>query len=409
MNLNEGSAGPPGSHSRHIDASACILKRLLAATRLLAPLESEVVVVRHIVDSAAVIFDASGAALFLLDGDMFILAGTAADCATLARGLRIARTGFAMSRAAPGDAPTMVTQPEDVPDGLQHHYPALVVPLSIDKDIVGILWMRVEWPDPGAMETALQIFAAQAVAALHNARQYCLAAEADRRKDGAVATLAHELRNPLGAIINALRVLERLGASDVQAIRLRELIGRQANHLSRLVEDVLDVARLRHGKLQLQQRPLDLREIARQAVDSLQAAGRCADHKIRETFAHSPVIVNGDATRLDQIARNLLDNALKYSPPHTPINVTVDRDASTAVLSIRDEGLGIGPDLLPRLFEPFAQAEPGGAAGGLGLGLPLVRAIVEQHGGTITAHSDGVGKGSEFVVRLPLTCSLSHP
>jgi signal transduction histidine kinase len=219
-----------------------------------------------------------------------------------------------------------------------------------------------------------------------------------------MATLAHELRNPVGAIMNALGVLERIGVPDVQAVRLRELIGRQARHLTRLVEDVLDVTRLRHGKLRLEREPVDLVETVRQAVESLEAAGRGAHHTFREAYADGPVVVAGDATRLEQVVRNLLDNAVKYSPANTAIDVSVERAGGDAVLSVRDEGIGIESNFLPRLFEPFAQAERAAQRGvdGLGLGLPLVRAIVEEHGGTISAHSDGAGRGSRFVVRVPV-------
>jgi signal transduction histidine kinase len=243
----------------------------------------------------------------------------------------------------------------------------------------------------------------QAAAAIENARLYRNASESNQRQDGELATLAHELRNPLGAIINALHVLERSGAPDAQTARLRALIHRQAKHLSRLVEDVLDVARLRHSKLRLKREPVDLCDIVRQAIDTLSATGRGEHYNIQSYLAVDRLIVPGDPTRLEQVVRNLLDNAVKYSPPGTVIGVSVEAGDAEAVLSVRDQGTGIEEAMLPRLFDPFAQAAPATsrAAGGLGLGLPLVRAIVEQHGGSITAHSDGLGKGSQFTVRLP--------
>jgi signal transduction histidine kinase len=177
----------------------------------------------------------------------------------------------------------------------------------------------------------------------------------------------------------------------------------ETKHLTRLVEDVLDLARLRHGKLRLETERLDLRDVVRVVVDTIRASGRAADRDVRDDLGFAALFVTGDRPRLEQVVRNLVDNAVKYSPSGTAITVSIAKDGADASLRVRDEGLGIGPDMLPRLFDAFAQAEAAGhrAAGGLGLGLPLVRAIVEQHGGTITAHSDGLGKGSEFVVRLP--------
>jgi signal transduction histidine kinase len=195
----------------------------------------------------------------------------------------------------------------------------------------------------------------------------------------------------------------RLGSTETQATTLRDLIGRQAKHLTRLIEDLLDVTRLRHGKVVVQREPVDLREVVHLALDALKASGRASHHAVRHSLAAEPIIVHGNATRLEQVVRNLLDNAVKYSPARTTITVAMHRDGAEAVLRVRDEGIGIASDMLPRLFEPFAQAEAAGqrAAGGLGLGLPLVQSIVQQHGGTIAAHSDGIGKGSEIIVRLP--------
>ena len=386
------------------DDSPATLRRLAEAARVLLPIQSEASLGQLIAENAATVFEASGAALFTIEENTLLLKAVHGCCATLTPGMRMTSMPTAIWRAALSGAPTLPTDADDAPDGLQDQRSAVAVPLSVNNEVVAVLWLRFTQSSVAPSRTILDLFTIQAAAALDNARRYRAMAESALKKDREMATLAHEVRNPLGAIINALRVLERFEVHDAQAIRMRELIGRQAAHLSRLVEDVLDAARLRHGKLQLRQQSIDLRDIVRQALDSLQAAGRCTDHKIREAFAREPVVVDGDATRLEQVVRNLLDNALKYSPAGTTIYVSVDRDSAAAVLSVRDEGMGIGPALLPRLFEPFAQADPRGrrAAGGLGLGLPLVRAIVEEHGGTVTAQSDGEGKGSHFIVRLPV-------
>jgi two-component system CheB/CheR fusion protein len=166
----------------------------------------------------------------------------------------------------------------------------------------------------------------------------------------------------------------------------------------------MDVARAEHGNIRVRCERIDLSEVVRRALESLTLAGRAERHRIERTLADEPVFVSGDATRLDQVVRNLLDNAVKYSPAGTTIRVSVEAEAGAAVLRVADQGIGMSGETLPRLFEPFAQADGAldRAAGGLGLGLPLVRAIVEAHGGHVSASSAGRGRGSEFVVRLPL-------
>jgi signal transduction histidine kinase len=249
---------------------------------------------------------------------------------------------------------------------LHDQQPALVVPLKGSHEVVAVLWLRLGSTESAAVNSArpVQIFATQAAAMLDHARHVHDIAE---RKEREIATLAHELRNPIGAIINALRVLERFGAPETQATTLRDVVGRQAKHLTRLIDDLLDVTRLRHGKVVLQREPVDLREVVHLALDALKASGRASHHDVRHSLAAEPLIVHGDATRLEQVVRNLLDNAVKYSPARTTITVAMHRDGAEAVLRVRDEGIGIASDMLPRLFEPFAQAEAAGqrAAGGL--------------------------------------------
>jgi signal transduction histidine kinase len=330
------------------------------------------------------IFGASGSALFLIEGECGVLSAVSGSCSALAAGTRDT-TSALLKAADPG---------------------TLAIPLRADTTLVAVLWIRSDWPESAAFETSvsLRLFATLAAAALENARDYQRLLEVDSKRQDDIATLAHELRNPLGAIVNALHILERFGAPDAQVVHLRNLIGRQTKHLTRLVEDVLDLARLRHGKLRLESQRMDLREVVRLVVDTVRASGRAGDREVRDDLGTVPIVVDGDATRLEQVVRNLVDNAVKYSPQGTAISVSIETQGAMAALRIRDEGIGIAADMLPRLFEPFAQAEAAGkrAAGGLGLGLPLVQAIVEQHGGTVAAHSDGLGKGSEFVVRLPL-------
>ena len=248
--------------------------------------------------------------------------------------------------------------------------------------------------------------------AAEQARAAALAAEtaarrqaeaANRGKDEFLAMLGHELRNPLGAITNATRLLERAELPDSERARLHALLRRQTSHVGRLVDDLLDVGRVLEGKIRLQRAPTDLAEAVTRAVASLQTAGRTVHHAL--DVATTSAWIDGDATRLEQIATNLISNALKYTPAGRRIQVRVEKDAASAVLEVRDEGIGIEPELLARVFDLFVQGDQDlqRESGGLGIGLTLVRRLVELHGGTVRADSDGQDRGSTFTVRLPLT------
>ncbi len=223
----------------------------------------------------------------------------------------------------------------------------------------------------------------------------------NRAKDEFMAMLGHELRNPLGAITTAIHILETRGAPDDKAASLRGIIARQTQHLTHLVEDLLDVSKLVSGKIVLHRRAVDLRDVAVRVVTSLQEAGRTTKHSIALTGA--PVTVLGDPTRLEQVVSNLLDNAVKYTPPGGGIDVTIAADGPDAVLTVRDTGVGIHRDALPTIFDLFVQARQtlDRSQGGLGLGLTIVKRLVDLHGGTISASSAGPHLGSEFTVRLP--------
>jgi two-component system, sensor histidine kinase len=224
---------------------------------------------------------------------------------------------------------------------------------------------------------------------------------ASRAKDEFVAMLGHELRNPLGAITTAIHVLDARNDGDLTAARLRGIIARQTQHLSRLVEDLLDVSKLVSGKIVLHRQAVDLSEVAARALTSFQEAGKASQHVIAVTGA--PVRVQGDPTRLEQIVTNLLDNAVKFTPSGGRVDLTVAADGPHAILTVRDTGIGIHHDVLPSIFDLFVQGSrtPARSDGGLGLGLTIVRRLVELHGGTVAASSAGPDRGSEFVVRLP--------
>jgi PAS domain S-box-containing protein len=222
----------------------------------------------------------------------------------------------------------------------------------------------------------------------------------NRAKDEFLAMLGHELRNPLGTLSNAVAVLRRLDGDETTR-HVVAIIGRQTAQLSHLVKDLLDVARVTSGKIDLQRRPVELRALADRCLDALAHAGRTDRHGV--SVHGEAVHVAADPARLEQVVNNLLDNALKYTPPGGRIIVTTERSGDTAVLRVRDTGQGIRSDLLGRVFDLFVQ-EPQSferSRGGLGLGLALVKRLVELHGGTVAAWSAGPGQGSEFTVRLP--------
>lgn len=229
-------------------------------------------------------------------------------------------------------------------------------------------------------------------------------AEADRRKDEFLAMLAHELRNPLAPIRNAVHILHRQAPLLPESQRPLEMIERQTQHLARLVDDLLDVSRVTRGKINLQRMPVDLVALTARVVENHRPSASAHQHTVTLTLPPRPLYVEGDDVRLTQVLDNLLSNANKYTPDGGHIWVTVREGQREAIVSVRDSGIGIAEDELPGVFELFAQVDPGidRARGGLGIGLSLVKRLVEMHGGRVEAHSDGHGKGSEFIVYLPL-------
>lgn len=233
---------------------------------------------------------------------------------------------------------------------------------------------------------------------------------ANRAKDEFLAMLSHELRNPLNAIASASSILDRADAT--QATRARDVIRRQIHHLVGVTDDLLDIGRITTGKIRLHSRPLDLAALIQRVVDQHDIERRPLTHSVKVDVV--PVWVNGDETRLEQIAVNLLTNALKYTPDGGTIRVTVRAEEDCAVLRVADTGVGIPPDRLSRIFDLFYQAEQplDRRAGGLGIGLTLVKHLVALHSGTVTAESEGIDRGSAFTVRLPKvpsTPSTSSP
>ncbi len=230
--------------------------------------------------------------------------------------------------------------------------------------------------------------------------------DANRHKDEFLAMLAHELRNPLAPIRNSLHVLHLAGLDRQTLEQVRAMMERQVRHLSRLVDDLLDVARITRGKIQIRRELLDLASLVRTTAEDRRPTLKQAGMSLTVDVPETPVWVAGDATRLVQVLGNLLDNAIKFKDhgDRATVRLSVDDRRRQAVLVVRDNGAGIEPALLPRLFDPFAQADRtlDRSRGGLGLGLSLVKGLVQLHGGEVRATSAGAGQGAEFTVRLPL-------
>jgi len=244
---------------------------------------------------------------------------------------------------------------------------------------------------------------------------------AAREKDTVLAMLAHELRNPLAPIMASAHILESEGVAHPKVIRHQEIISRQAGIMARLLDDLLDVSRITRNDITLRMQPLDLRTVVRNAVESSRPAAEERRHHLTVSLPPEPICVHGDPVRLEQVVWNLLSNAAKYTKPGGRIRLALEVDlkdgddarchgaiagrAGTAVLSVQDTGVGINPELLPRIFDLFTQGSRSldRAEGGLGVGLTVASDLVRMHGGKLEARSEGAGKGSEFVLRLPLT------
>jgi PAS domain S-box-containing protein len=228
--------------------------------------------------------------------------------------------------------------------------------------------------------------------------------EADRRKDEFLATLAHELRNPLAPIRNSLNILKLTGKAEGALANVYQILDRQVSHMVRLVDDLMEVSRITRGHVSLRTEPTDVQAIVQSAIETSRPLIDEAEHRLDVDLPPEPLRLDADAMRLAQVITNLLNNAARYTEKGGHIRVWARRDGDEAVISVRDTGRGIPPDMLPRVFDLFTQAAPNRhyAHGSLGIGLTIVRSLVELHGGRVEAHSEGLRRGSEFIVRLPL-------
>jgi len=235
--------------------------------------------------------------------------------------------------------------------------------------------------------------------------------EADERKNEFLALLAHELRNPLGPIRHAVKILRARAPSPEELQWATSIIDRQTEHMTRLVEDLLDVARITRGTIELRRERVDVAMVLNAAVEASGALVQRARHQLMLSPPAQPLAVEGDPTRLIQIVTNLLDNAAKYTDPGGRIWLSAEQEGDDAVIRVRDSGIGIAPELLPRIFDMFTQAGMSldRSQGGLGVGLSLVERLVKLHGGTVSAYSGGLGQGSTFTIRLPALAPQRPP
>lgn len=250
---------------------------------------------------------------------------------------------------------------------------------------------------------AAEDLAHRAVIAIENANLLAALKESDRRKDEFLAMLAHELRNPLAPIRNSVQIFRNRDLTPSQRHWATEVIDRQVHQMTRLVDDLLDVSRITRGKIELRKERVELAEVLTNAVEASRPLIEKWGHELTLSVGDQPIALYADPTRLAQVFQNLLNNAAKYMDQGGHIWVSAERQDDRAVVRVLDTGIGIPPEMLPRIFDMFTQVDHSldRAEGGLGLGLTLVQRLVEMHGGSVSAHSEGLGQGSEFVVRLP--------
>ncbi len=249
----------------------------------------------------------------------------------------------------------------------------------------------------------VELYSRLAAEAIDNARLYQENQNSNRRKDEFLAMLAHELRNPLAPIRNALEILRHPNSDAAICKQARDMATRQVQHMTRLVDDLLDVSRISRGKIQLNKKTVEVGPIVERAVESTMPLFKGRNLSLDVNIPRSPIWLEVDPTRVEQVMVNLLNNAAKYTKAGGQVWVSAEADTDHAILRVRDNGIGIAADFLPRIFDMFVQAEDSAdrSHGGLGIGLTLVRSLVSMHGGAVEARSEGPGKGSEFVVRLP--------
>jgi signal transduction histidine kinase/CheY-like chemotaxis protein len=280
----------------------------------------------------------------------------------------------------------------------------MAIGLALDEAIAASVSMYVKSRDEYLRQLEQERAERERQIREHLRQQAEILREVDRRKNEFLAILGHELRNPLAPLWHAVKLLELHQAADPMTLQLRDIIKRQVQQLTRLADDLLDISRIAQGKVELRKERVHLAAVVAQAVQTSAPHLKARHHQLEVHTPSEPIWLEADPARLVQVLVNLLNNAAKYTEPGGRIWLTVEREGDeTAVIRVRDNGMGIPAGMLPHVFELFTQGEwsTDHAQGGMGIGLALVRRLVELHGGTITASSAGLGQGSEFVVRLP--------
>jgi signal transduction histidine kinase/DNA-binding response OmpR family regulator len=281
---------------------------------------------------------------------------------------------------------------------------AAICPLLAGGRVRGALVLQAPFEKLDSSRVALaKEVVSRASIAMENARLYTAVQEADRRKNEFLAMLAHELRNPLAPIRNAVHIMQGDNVTPPTMNWARDVISRQADHMARLIDDLLDVSRIVQGKVVVRPEKLTLASLVERSVEASSPRMAAREQTLRVELPEQAIVLNGDAVRLAQVLSNLINNASKFSGPSTRITLSASYADGEVKISIKDEGAGIDPAFLPHIFDLFAQADQSldRAQGGLGIGLTLVKHLVELHGGRVVAYSEGVGQGTEMVVTLP--------
>ena len=362
---------------------------------------------QKLVEIAVTLCGAHIAGISLLDGDVFRWEAVAGVFGA-AKGGTMPRDQSPCGVCIDTDAPQLMHMADRVFPALRNDprfVEAMLLPFHAEGRPVGTVWIvshsedrKFDKEDERIMGVLVQ-FASAAWQQWKNMDQL---AGNGRAKDHFIATLAHELRNPFAAITTAAAILANRIAYDAPAMRAIAVIERQSRHVSLLVADLVDVARVESGKIQLSKAVIDLRGVVTDTVNAARLDIERGGQRVTVDLSGQPVLVAGDSLRLTQITSNLLENASKYTSAQGDIWVTVTAEKSVAHLEVRDTGIGIAPEHLDVIFEPFKQLDVSNGSLGLGIGVALVNSIVRLHGGTVVATSAGVGQGSKFTVRLPL-------